>query len=198
MMRRMTGHGRCWRRGTGWRVVLCAIGLIAHVGIAGAARADVDLPDRPGARVETTAGVPHTQIGVQAVPGLNRALLRRVSALPLLDVRPTVIGPWGTQGFWLLEGLALARPEAIFHAREFAHLHEDGSLHASLPPDRARAAVDAGWATPHPSSQFHGRLAGFVMLHTPRTMDEIDIVFGLIVDGYNFVTGLDLRAQDVR
>jgi hypothetical protein len=36
------------------------------------------------------------------------------------------------------------------------------------------------------------------MLYTPRTMEELDVVFSLIVDGYNFVTGSNVRAEDAR
>ena len=169
---------------------------ILTVGCLSAQAEDTALPSRTGLPIETTSGVPHVQIGVEALPELNAELLRRVSALPGLDVRPTVIGMFGAEGFWLLEDLALIRPEVIYRGREFAHLHTDGSLHASLPPKRAFEAVAAGWAVRHPSAQYHARLEGFVMLYTPRTMEELDVTFQLIVDGYNFVTGLDVRAQD--
>jgi hypothetical protein len=105
---------------------------------------------------------------------------------------------FGAKGFWLLEDLKLTRPEVIFHGREYAHLHTDGSLHASLPPKRAFEAIAAGWAVRHPSAQYHARLEGFVMLYTPMTMEELDVVFSLIVDGYNFVTGASIRAEDFR
>ena len=32
------------------------------------------------------------------------------------------------------------------------------------------------------------------MLFTPRSMQELDIIFQLIVESYNFVTGDDLQA----
>jgi len=137
------------------------------------------------------------RIDVQAVPELQAELLRRVSALPGLDIRPTVIGMFGAKGFWLLEDVQLARPEVIYHGREYAHLHTDGSLHASLPPKRAFEAVAAGWAIRHPSAQYHDRLEGFVLLYTPRTPEELDITFQLIVDGYNFVTGQDVQLDDL-
>lgn len=160
--------------------------------------AHADLSVRSAPQIETSEGVPHVQIGVEAIPALQSELLRRVSTLPEIEIRQTVIGTFGAKGFWLLEGLTLARPEVIFHGREYAHLHTDGSLHASLPPKRAFEAVAAGWAVRHPSAQYHARLEGFVMLYTPRTMEELDVVFSLIVDGYNFVTGSNVRAEDAR
>lgn len=170
---------------------LPAVAAIVCSGHLFSQAADGVLPARSGPPIETTPGVPHVQIGVEAVPELQAELLRRVSALPGVDVRHTVIGMWGAKGFWLLEDLALARPGVIYRGREFAHLHTDGSLHASLPPERAFEAVAAGWAVRHPSAQYHARLEGFVMLYTPRTKAELDVTLRLIVDGYNYVTGRD-------
>jgi hypothetical protein len=168
-------------------IVLCGMSVQAD---------SVDLPQRSGPPIEVTPGVPHVQINVDAVPELQVEMLRRVSALPGIDIRPTVIGMFGARGFWLLEDLTLARPDAIYRGREFAHLHVDGSLHASLPPARAFDAVASGWAVRHPSAQYHARLEGFVMLLTPRTMAELNTTFGLVVDGYNHVTGSNIRAED--
>lgn len=156
----------------------------------------VGIPIKTGPPIQTTAGVPHVQINVEPVPDLHAQLLRRVAALPGLEIRPTVIGMFGAKGFWLDEDLTLAQPEVIFRGREFAHLHVDGSLHASLPPERAFEAIDAGWAVRHPSAQYHARLEGFIMLYTPRTQEELDVVFQLIIDGYNFITGAEARAED--
>lgn len=38
---------------------------------------------------------------------------------------------------------------------------------------------------------------GMVMLYTPLDMQELDVVFGLILDSYNFVTGRNLSPEDV-
>jgi len=34
------------------------------------------------------------------------------------------------------------------------------------------------------------------MLYTPQSMEELDVTFQLIVDGYNFVTGQKIKAID--
>lgn len=187
---------RLFRRGLLHRAPVAL--AIAFFFFAYAKAAYADLPLRSPPPIETTPGVPHVQINVEAVPVLQTELLRRVSELPGLEIRPTVIGMFGAKGFWLLEDLTLVRPEVIFRGREFAHLHTDGSLHASLPQVRAFEAVAAGWAVRHPSAQYHARLEGFVMLYTPRTMDELEVVFQLIVDGYNFILGSNVLAQDFR
>jgi phospholipase/carboxylesterase len=33
------------------------------------------------------------------------------------------------------------------------------------------------------------------MLYTPRTMDELDVIWQLIVDSYNYVTGRSITAK---
>jgi phospholipase/carboxylesterase len=35
------------------------------------------------------------------------------------------------------------------------------------------------------------------MLYTPLDMDELDVIFELVVDSYNFITGRNLFAKDV-
>jgi hypothetical protein len=120
-------------------------------------------------------------------------LLRRTALLPGLKIRPTVISLPGALGFWLAEDLRLERPEVIVGGREFAHVHPDGSLHASLPPKRAFEAVYAGWAVRHPWSDQRDGWEGFVLLYTPQSMAELEITFQLIIDGYNFVTGESLK-----
>ena len=78
----------------------------------------------------------------------------------------------------------------------FAHIHPDGSLHATLSPERAREAIETGWAEPHPMASIVGN-SGLVMLYTPRTLEELDVIFQLIVDSYNFVTGRKVNAAEV-
>ena len=80
--------------------------------------------------------------------------------------------------------------------REFAHIHPDGSLHASLPIDRAREAVDARWAEPQPIAAQLG-VPGLVMIYTPQSHDELTSVLQLIVDSYNFVTGSTVDVADL-
>ena len=98
----MFRKARCSR--AAWMgAVLSALLLLPFLSAANSA----ELAQRAGPPVETTPGVPHLQIGVQPVPELQAEFLRRVALLPGLEIRPTVIGMYGTQGFWLLETLNL-------------------------------------------------------------------------------------------
>ena len=153
------------------------------------------LLERAGARPLTHMGMPHSQIGVQPVPEVNAELFHRCFSLPDVRNEPTRISVPGARALWLHEDLPLAHPEAIAVGREFAHIHPDGSLHASLATERAREAIEAGWAEPHPMAEYMGN-EGMVMLYTPRTMEELDVIFQLVVDSYNFVTARAVTAAD--
>ena len=156
---------------------------------------DGNLPVRETPRPYTTNGVPHVQVGVEAVPELTAELLRRVEDLPDVDVRDTVVSLPGAKGFWLADQLPLKRPDVIVGGREFAHIHPDGSLHASLNPDTATVAIDTGWAIAHPWADQRPGWDGFVMIYTPQSADELEIVFELVLDSYNFVTGRTVSGE---
>ena len=170
---------------------LPALALV--LGASAALSQATDFPERTTPRPETTKGVPHVQIGVKAVPTLTQELLRRVDAVPSVEVRETVISLPGAKGFWLSDDIPLKRPEVIVGGREFAHVHPDGSLHASLNPITARAAVDTGWAVPHPWAQKRPGWEGFVMIYTPQTSDELEVVYRLVLESYTFVTGKSVK-----
>ncbi len=151
---------------------------------------NIELPIRDAKRPETTSGIPHVQLGsIKADRGLSDALLQSVSELPGVELGPTRVSLPGAVGFQLTSDIDLANPDAIVGGREFAHLHPDGSLHASLEPDLARAAVSAGWATPHPWAKQRANFAGFVMIYTPQTQEELEVVIELVRASYTFVTG---------
>jgi len=146
------------------------------------------LPTRSGKRPRTTPNIPHHQIGVDIVPEVHDEMVRRIYSIPGIEDKPSVVLSW--QGMWIKRGVDLVHPEAILGGREFSHIHDDGSLHIFLEPSRAAEAVKAGWAIEHPFAiQSPSRWKGFVMLYTPQSMEELDVTFQLIVEGYNYVTG---------
>jgi phospholipase/carboxylesterase len=167
------------------RRIYSLIALIIMTSTVGA----MELPERDTPRPETTNGVPHIQIGIEPVPELSAELLRRVAEFPGVTLGATRISLPGATGFQLDDNLALAQPNAIVGGREFAHVHPDGSLHASLHPDTARAAVKAGWAIMHPWANQRAGWEGFVMIYTPVNEAELEIVFQLVQSSYKFVTG---------
>ncbi len=147
------------------------------------------LPLRQTPIPQTTDGVPHVQIGIDVVPEFSEELLLRVAQFPGVSLGETRISMPGVVGFQFDDGVPLARPDVIVGGREFAHLHADGSLHASLDPALARAAVDAGWAVAHPWAMQRDGWEGFVMIFTPTTPSEFEVVLQLVESSYSFVTG---------
>jgi len=137
----------------------------------------------------TTNGVPHVQINVEADPAISAELLSQVSKIRGVEIRETVISLPGAKGFWINENVTITRPNAIVGGREFAHMHPDGSLHASLPPELAAKAVKLGWAIYHPWAKQRPGWEGFVMIYTPNSRAELDTVVQLVMGGYNYVTG---------
>ena len=151
------------------------------------------LPERSSPRPQTTGSVPHTQIGVEPLPEIYDELIRRTFELPDVENRPTIVSLPGTRGVWINDGVPIAHPVAIVSGREFIHIHPDGSLHAPLPFERAIEAVRKGWAERHPWADERDGWDGFVLLYTPRSTSELDVVVQLIVESYNYVTGREIE-----
>jgi len=172
---------------------LLSVRLLSAVLVFGATTLVVadtaQLPIREAPRPETTDSVPHVQIGVESTAEIVEELMQRVAGIPNVEIRNTVVSLPGAKGFWLADDLPLARPDVIVGGREFAHMHPDGSLHASLHPETARAAVMAGWAVPHPWAKQRPGWEGFVMIYSPLSAEELDVVFQLVLESYSFVTG---------
>jgi len=149
---------------------------------------DFKLPDRTTPIPVTTKGIPHMQIDIRPIPALSEKMVQRVATIPNVEIRATVMSLPGAKGFWVKDHLPLANPETIIRGREFAHIHPDGSLHASLPPKLAQQAVNAGWAIHHPWSTRKESWKGFVMIYTPQSDTELEVVLQLIKASYNFIT----------
>jgi hypothetical protein len=71
-------------------------------------------------------------------------------------------------------------------AVEVFHIHgvKDTSIHAVLPPDRAREVIEKGWGEPHTYADFETQL----MLYAPRDEDEIEVIAGLLRESAAFAT----------
>lgn len=170
-----------------WLPILATASLLAIVEPVTAQ--DIAFPMREGVRPMTTDGVPHVQLDMQPVPDLSDEMLRQVAAFPGVVLGATRVSLPGAIGFRLADTVAIAQPQAIVGGREFAHLHPDGSLHASLHPDTARAAIEAGWAVAHPWADQRAGWEGFVMIYTPVSETGLDMVLRLVRSSYTFVTG---------
>ncbi len=153
------------------------------------------LPFREGDRPATTSGVPHVQIDLGLVPDIHDEMIRRIFSVPGIVNEPSVILSW--EGIWIDSDIDIINPQALISGRELGHVHDDGSLHIFLEPNRSVEAINAGWAVAHPYN-VEGREGweGFVMIYTPQTIEELNVVFQLIVEAFNYVTGQELVATD--
>jgi hypothetical protein len=147
------------------------------------------LPQRPGPRPTTTPTNPHTQLDQQPDGTEQRDMLAaEVFSWPGVVERPSRISVPGARALWLDEGVPAGPVEAFMVGREFAHLHPgaDQSLHAMLPLELAKEAVDAGWAEPHPVARLGLIPMTAVMLYAPRDDAEREVVAGLVQASYDY------------
>jgi hypothetical protein len=152
----------------------------------------MDLPRRAGPRPQTTPTNPHTQLDQQPTDAsLAEELARRVFALPGVTEEPSRISVPGARALMLDVDQPTGPPEAFLIEREFAHLHPppDHSAHAMLPPGVVSAAVEAGWAEPHPVARMGLIPATAGMLYAPRDEEELSVIESLIATSHSFARG---------
>lgn len=153
-----------------------------------------ELPQRTGERPATTNGIPHVQIDLDKLPEIHEEMVRRIFTVPGIINEPSAILSW--EGLWIDDNNDVINP-AFLSGREFGHIHDDGSLHIFLEPSRAQEAIDMGWAVLHPfAAEGQTGWEGFVMLYTPQTIEELNVVFQLIIEAYNYITGQEIDPKD--
>lgn len=147
-----------------------------------------NLPVRPGPAATTTGSVPHQQINPQVTPEAIDEMATRIFATADVESRPSTI-VIGATAIWMSDGVTLARPECIVSQREVGHIHQDGSLHMTVPHGRIPGAVGAGWIEQHPFAASRPGFEAYVMIFTPRNSSEVDVIVELVTDGVDFVKG---------
>jgi uncharacterized protein (TIGR00369 family) len=146
------------------------------------------VPARRGPRPKTTHPTreqpgPHQQLSDIAPPDLQEDLLRRVRALPDVEVGWSAISVPYARGFHLKPHAAKGPAEAFQRGSEFGHLHpeHDGSLHLSFPPALYDEVLRAGWGEPHP-------ISGTMLVFGPRDEVELEAVWRLVCASYGWAT----------
>jgi len=146
------------------------------------------LLQRSGLRPRTTPTNPHTQLEQNPDTSIVVELARRVFSLPGVEERPSAISVPGARALWLREEVPAGPREAFMIGREFAHVHPmpDGSLHAALPPEVAREAIEKGWAEQHPVARMGYIPQNVVMIYAPRDAEEVEVVASLVTESYRY------------
>ena len=146
------------------------------------------LPVRAPPPAVTTGSVPHRQLDPLIIPEVIAEVHERVFALPEVESRESLLVP-GATAIWIRPEVNLERPECIVAGREVAHIHLDGSLHAVLPLGRIPDAESAGWVEPHPWAGQQPGFEAFVLIFSPRSSEEVDVILDLVSEGLSFVRG---------
>lgn len=146
------------------------------------------LPTREGPRPKTTPTNPHMQLDQNAPVELQERVADFMFSRACIAKAPSRVAPLGTRAM-LLEEACEAGPQGAFMVgREFCHIHppNDGSLHLNLPLDVGKAAIENGWAEPHPLAVRGYIPPNVVMVYGPRNDHELDVVTWLVEQSYQF------------
>ena len=151
---------------------------------------ELDLPPRTGARPRT-GPVAHGQLDQNGPVALQEALWKRMERLAGVSAGRSGISASSTRALHLKAVFALGPPAAFIVGTEFAHLHGggDGSLHVALPEHLVDLAIRHGWAEMHPIARAGARPPTLVMLYSPRTTDELAVIWCLVQASYGFARG---------
>ena len=159
-----------------------------------------DLPRRGGDVPRTGLQPPQLQFSDTSPRWVYRKVADWLfSAFPKVREEPTRISVPGSRALWLDEAVP-ASASAFMPppgSREFAHLHEDGSLHVVVPDSVRREILAKGWGLDHP---WKDRGVNEVLVFAPRTDEEIEVIKSIVGESYRFATTATARhvpvAQD--
>ena len=144
----------------------------------------IPVPRRHGPRPQTTDCAPHSHIDQLASDrcAMSAMLMSRLADLPHVELGASRRAPPGTIGLYIEAAHCCAGEQAFLLGREFAHVHveDDGSLHAILAEPLRTAAIDAGWAEPHPLAGQPTVSPDTVMLYAPRDVAEVGVIASLV------------------
>jgi len=136
----------------------------------------LEIERRIGERPVTNPQPPQLQVTEQSPREIYDALNAwAFDTFDLVREEPTRISVPTARALWLDENVD-ARPDVFMPpagSREFAHTHEDGSMHLMLDSDGERCVIDAGWGELHP---YHHRGVKEILVYAPRNADELETV----------------------
>lgn len=109
------------------------------------------------------------------------------SAFENVRETPTLISVPTSRALWLDEDVD-AGPHLFMPpqgSREFAHTHEDGSMHLMLSREDEKTVMDARWGELHP---WHNRGVKEILVYAPRDLDELNTIKTIVQTSYKYVT----------
>ncbi|MBW4710835.1 hypothetical protein KX928_23850 [Roseobacter sp. YSTF-M11] len=145
----------------------------------------LNLPPRIGPQPKTDQEPPQLQYSDISPPHIVEALKAwAFSALDHAREEPTRISVPTARALWLDEAVA-ASPDAFMPprgSREFAHFHEDGSMHVVLSDEDERAVMSANWGIPH---VYRHKGVKEMLIFAPRDDAEAETVKTIVQASYD-------------
>ena len=80
--------------------------------------------------------------------------------------------------------------------REFAHIHpspDPGSMHLTWSASDAKYVIEQGWGEDHYLVTQGRYPPGLIMVFSPRSYEELDIVKQIVARSYMFATGKEVE-----
>jgi hypothetical protein len=147
------------------------------------------LQQRSGSRPRVGRQYPCLQLTQADEPGAQQALLELVQDWPGLTVTAPRQSITGCKALALSETLARGQGEAFILGREFAHVREEGSVHAALAPEWAVDVMKKGWGQLHPLALYGLIAPQSVVFYAPRDDEELDVVERILIASYSYSCG---------
>lgn len=151
----------------------------------------LNLPPRIGPAPKTTSQLPHSQLTQHGPDEVIDKLHAWCFSLPNVDNEHSGISVPGARALVLHKGTE-CNHEAFMIGREFAHIHphpDNGSLHIKVAAEDAQAVKDAGWGEDHYLVTQGHYPPGLIMVFSPRSDDELEVVKTIVTRSYEFATG---------
>lgn len=150
---------------------------------------------RSGEKPVTNPKPPQLQVTEQSPRDIYDALNAwAFSTFNYVREEPTRISVPTARALWLDETID-ATPSVFMPptgSREFAHTHEDGSMHLMLRAEDERRVMEAGWGELHPN---HHRGVKEILVYAPRNLDELETIKIVIQASYDYVMSSAARSQ---
>jgi hypothetical protein len=152
------------------------------------------LPQRQGSEPRTGLQPPQLQFSDISPRSVYLELKRWMfSAFPHAREEATRISVPSSRALWLNEEVP-ATPNAFMPppgSREFAHVHEDGSLHVVLTEADQAEVIEKKWGIPHP---WKNRGVNEILIFAPRNAEEMAIIKPIISASYAHALAQEVAA----
>ena len=148
------------------------------------------LSERAGQPPITGLQPPQLQFSDQSPTVIRDALKTWAFAnIPQTREHDTLISVPSSRALWLDEATPVTHKHAFMPpngSREYAHIHEDGSIHVMLPKEVEDKILLKKWGLRHP---WYERGVKEVLVYAPRDEEELTILKRILIESYRYTSG---------